>query len=400
MKLLHIGDPHFSVKYLDKCLAVSRQIESIAQEKIPDLITIPGDIQDKLLTVEQGSAYSEMLQHIQNLAEIAPTAILYGNDIHDPAGSLEPLKLLKTHYPIHVSDYPETIWLNEMQGKIRFDSTMNQSNSDWKTIATIHQLPYPTKEFLLRNQEGELQIDNLNQIVLGHLRNIFIGFRTKNIKGVPTIFNAHINVGSAKLSDGQTIHGQDIIVSTNDLELIGYDYGALNHIHLPQEINSRTHYAGSTHPCNWGEVEWKSVNFVEIHGETMIVDKIRLDVMRPMVKHSCQLIDGCLIRSQEEAMDNDWQDADLRVIVEMDEEQKKTYNEEVVKQFYSGAFSYQIEPDVIHTEHARSENISKAVTLTEQFKEWGIAVEKQDKITDEVISELAEIEYEYQKKAG
>ena len=399
MRLLHIGDPHFSVKYLDKCLTVSRQIESIAQEKKPDLISIPGDLQDRLLTVEEGSAYSEMLQHIQNLAEIAPVVILYGNASHDPAGSLEPIKLLKTKYPTHISDYPETIWLNEMQGKIRFDSTMNQSNSDWKTIATIHQLPYPTKEYLLRNQEGELQIDNLNQIVLGHLKNIFIGFRTKNIEGVPTIFNAHINVGSAKLSNGQTIHGQDIIVSTSDLELIGYDYGALNHIHLPQQINSRTYYAGSTHPCNWGETEWKSVNLVEINGETLIVDKIRLDAVRPMVKHTAQLTEGKVIPNPDEPTD-DYQDAELRVIISMDEEQRKTYDQSVVKKFYSGAFSYKIEPDVIHVERSRSETISQDITLTEQFRSWSKAVSKEDKVDELVISELEEIEMEYQKKAG
>jgi DNA repair exonuclease SbcCD nuclease subunit len=401
MKAFHIGDPHFSVKYLDKCLAVSRQIESIAQEKKPDLIVIPGDLQDKLLTVENGSAYSEMLKHIQKLAETAPLAILYGNASHDPAGSLEPLKLLETHYPIHISDYPETLYLYSggmFERDIRFSNEIYEGTV--KPTCTIHQLPYPTKEFLLRNQEDELQIDNLNQIVLGHLRNIFIGFRAKNIDGVPTIFNAHINVGNAKLSNGQTIHGQDIIIPKSDLELIGYDYGALNHIHLPQEINSRTYYAGSTHPCNWGEVEWKSVNLVEINGETLIVDKIRLDVVRPMVKHSCQLVDGCLIRCQEEAMDNDWQDAELRVIVTMSEEQRVTYDENVVKKFYAGAFSYKIEPEVIHTEHARSENIAEAVTLTDQFKRWGIAVEKQDKITDEVITELQHIELEYQKKTG
>ena len=112
MKILHVGDPHFSKNLLDKCLAVSRQIESIAQEKNPDLIVIPGDLQDKLLTVEDGSAYSEMLQHIQNLAEIAPIAILYGNATHDPVGSLEPLKLLKTKHPICISDYPQTIYLH------------------------------------------------------------------------------------------------------------------------------------------------------------------------------------------------------------------------------------------------------------------------------------------------
>ena len=386
MKLLHIGDPHFSVKYLDKCLAVSRQIESIAQEKKPDLISIPGDLQDRLLTVEEGSAYSEMLQHIQNLAEIAPIAILYGNETHDPAGSLEPIKLLKTKFPIHISDYPETLYLyssDMFERDIRFSKDVYEGTV--KPTCTIHQLCYPTKEFLLRNQEGDLQIDNINQIVLGHLRNIFIGFRSKNIEGIPTIFTAHINVGGARLSNGQSIHGQDIIVSTSDLELIGYDYGALNHIHLPQEINSRTHYAGSTHPCDWGETEWKSVNIAEIHGETMIVDKIRLDIVRPMVKHNCQLIEGVIIPDPEEPL-LDWQDADLRIIVTMDEEQRITYDEEVVKRFYPGAFSYKIDPETIHTEHSRSENISKATTLTDQFKEWGIAVEKQDKITDEVIS--------------
>jgi DNA repair exonuclease SbcCD nuclease subunit len=400
MKLLHVGDPHYSVKYLDKCLAVSRQIESIAQEKKPDLIVIPGDIQDKLLTVEDGSAYSEMLQHIQILAEIAPIAILYGNNSHDQAGSLEPIKLLKTKHPIHISDYPETLYLysnNMFERDIRFSKEIYEGTV--KPTCTIHQLPYPTKEFLMRNQEGDKQIDNLNQTVLEHLRNIFIGFAAKNIEGVPIIFTAHINVGNAQLSNGQTIHGQDIIVPQSDLHLIGYDYGALNHIHLPQEINSRTYYAGSTHPCDWGEVEWKSVNFVEVNGETLIVEKIRLDTVRPMVKHTAQLIQGVVIPTIDEPTD-DWIDADLRVIVSMDEEQRKTYDQSVVEKFYAGAFSYKIEPDVQHVERSRSETISQDITLTDQFKSWSKAIDKAEKVDDLVINELQSIELEYARKAG
>ncbi len=129
------------------------------------------------------------------------------------------------------------------------------------------------------------------------------------------------------------------------------------------------------------------------------VNQIQLTATHPMVKKSCYFINGAIVPNPDEPL-NDWKDSDIRIIVKMDEEQKKIYDEQTVKHFYLGAFSYRIEPETIHTEHARSENIAEAVTLTDQFKQWSIAVEKQDKITDEVITEIQDIELEYHKKAG
>jgi DNA repair exonuclease SbcCD nuclease subunit len=336
-----------------------------------------------------------MVQHIQTLANIAPVVIIYGNNNHDAPKSLEPLKLIKAEYPIYISDYPETIYLHH-SGK-KFTKEANAA-----TIATIHTLPYPTKQFLLREQQEGQQIDNLNELALQNLRMIFLGMRAKNIDGVPTILNFHANVADTKSSNGQVVstHAKDIFIPKYDLESTGADYIAGGHIHLRQMFSEKGGYAGSTYHVDWGETEKKYVNLVEVQaGQLPKIRAIELTSTRPMCKHTAQLIEGIVIPDPKEPTD-DWQDAELRVIVTMDEEQRKTYDENVVKKFYSGAFSYKIEPETLHTEHARSENIVEATTLTDQFKRWGIAVEKQDKITDEVITELQDIELEYQKKTG
>ncbi len=396
MKILHTADLHWSTKHLSKCINSSIQIETIAKDEQPELIIISGDLQDSILTVEDETAYAPMLKHIQTLADISPMVILYGNDNHDAPKSLDPIKLLETKHPICLSDYPQTLYMQDHYGEKSFYTEPEDKN----TICTIHTLPYPTKEFLLREQKENQQIDNLNQIANDNLRAIFIGMQTRNIKRVPTILAFHGNVSDSKISNGQTIstHAKDIIIRKDDLELSGADYIAGGHIHLNQMFSPKGGYAGSTYHVNWGETEKKFVNCVEIEpGKLPKIRAIELTSTRPMVKHECQLVGGKIVPEQQ-VIGDDWQGADLRVRVTMDEEQRKTYDENIVKQFYAGAFSYQIEPETIYVERSRSENIGRATNLVDQFKEWATAVNKEDKITEDVISEIHEIELEYNKK--
>jgi len=401
MKILHIADLHWSTKHLSKCINSSIQIETIAKDEQPELIIISGDIQDSILTVEDETAYAPMLKHIQILADISPMVILYGNDNHDAPKSLDPIKLLETQHPICISDYPQTLYMQDHYGEKSFYTEPEDKN----TICTIHTLPYPTKEFLLREQKENQQIDDLNQLAIDNLKMIFTGMQTRNIDGIPTILAFHGNVSDSKISNGQTIstHAKDIIIRKDDLELSGADYIAGGHIHLNQMFSPKGGYAGSTYHVNWGETEKKFVNCVEIEpGKLPKIRAIELTSTRPMVKHECEITKSGSIRDKNEVADccveNDWQGADLRVRVTMDEEQRKTYDENIVKQFYAGAFSYQIEPETIYVERSRSENIGRATNLVDQFKEWATAVNKEDKITEDVISEIHEIELEYNKK--
>lgn len=414
MKVFHISDLHFSTTNLPKCLASSGQIESHAEENKPDLIVITGDLQDKLLTVEDESAYTPMCRHIQTLANIAPVVIIYGNQNHDSPKSLEPLKLLKTLNPIYISDYPETLYLHRTEVEYinqgipeepiyvyEFKKEPSPKNLD-KVIATIHTLPYPSKQFLLRDQQEAQGIDNLNELALQNLRMIFLGMRAGNIEGIPTILVFHANVANTKSSNGQIVstHAKDIFIPKYDLESTGADYIAGGHIHMYQMFSDRGGYVGSTWHCNYGETEKKYVNLVEVQAEELPkIQPIELTATHPMCKHTVQLIEGKVVPNPDEPT-NDWQDADLRVIVTMDEEQRKTYDEEVVKKFYAGAFSYKIEPEVVHVERSRSETISKAETLTDQFNSWSEAIGKKEKVDDEVISELQDIELEYSRKSG
>ena len=318
------------------------------------MIVISGDTQDRILTVEEESAYTPMAQHIQTLANISSIVIVYGNENHESPKSLEPLKLLKTKYPIHISDYPETIYLYNHDESYSFVDEVSKNPFE-EIIATIHTLPYPSKQFLLREQQEGQQIDNLNELALQNLRMIFLGMRAKNIDGVPTILVFHANVANTKASNGQIVSTklQDIFIPKYDLESTGADYIAGGHIHMYQMFSERGGYVGSTWHCNYGETEKKYVNLIDVKaGELPKIQPIELTSTHPMVKHTCQLVEGKVIPDPEEAI-LDWIDADLRVIVSMDEEQRKTYDQSAVKKFYSGAYSYKIEPDI------RTSNITK-----------------------------------------
>lgn len=407
LRILHLSDNHFSSSHLQKCIDSARQIEAIARTEQPELIIFSGDIQDRLLSVEEGSAYEEMLRHVQTMANIAPVIIIYGNEGHDATGSLEPLKMIKSEYPIHVSDYPETIYFNryddpkeEGQHYNRFEDFPYEPAGHLQVDAVIHTLPYPTKEFLMRGAGEQNRIDDMNQLTVNHLGMMMLGFAAKNIPGTPSILVAHANISGARLSNGQVIKGQDIIIPISTLEMSCADYLAFGHIHIWQMIGTHGCYAGSTYNVNFGETEYKYINMVGIiPGDLPVIENIRLTATRPMTKRNCEFIGGQVI-TEENMECEDWIDAELRVRVTMKEDEKKIYRKQTIKDFYSGAYSYQIEEEVIYAERTRSEEIKTAETLIDQFKAWTNAVDKTEQVTPEVIAELAEIETEFHKQNG
>ena len=67
------------------------------------------------------------------------------------------------------------------------------------------------------------------------------------------------------MCNGQLMRPGEIQVGKDDLAMIGADYYALGHNHMAQEIQGiPAYYGGSSFPVNWGELDQKSFNYVEI----------------------------------------------------------------------------------------------------------------------------------------
>jgi DNA repair exonuclease SbcCD nuclease subunit len=313
--------------------------------------------------------------------------LIYGNEAHDAAGSYEIFKNLDTQYPIYVTDRAETILLMKKESQFRAFQANDPTLPVGVIEAVLHLFPYPTKQWFL-NDKANLSIDESNQLIQDALRKIFTGFGAVSmVAHCPVIFVGHCNVSGALLSSGQTLLGQDIMISKNDLLLARADYYALGHIHKAQGFGKNMWYSGSTYHCNFGEVEAKGFNLVTFDDNTVVKsEQVTVDVIqipsRPLSLHDCEYKNDPVLRDKIVDVDGactycDWIDAELRIRVHLTKEQSALVTDDEVKAAYPNAFSYQIERIIIPEERIRSSEIVKAKTLPEKVLEWGNSIEKE-----------------------
>ncbi len=391
MRIVHIADEHWDQDKLPKCQPSAEFIEQVCVKLKPDIIFIAGDLQNRRQYLSGSSAVLPMINHVIALANIAPLVIIYGNAEHDSPGSLDFIPSLETENPIHVSSRAETVLFTD--GKfLPFEwDHVDQRIVDIRTASCmLHLFPYPTKQWFLAGKEN-LSIDESNQLIQNELRKIFQGFGVLSMEATcPVFLVGHCNVYCAKLSSGQTLLGQDILVSKHDLELARADYYALGHIHKAQDVGPNMYYSGSTYHCNSGETEKKQFNVVDIdkHGqEFFTVDEVEIPSV-PLSLHEAEW--DTKSGWSDEQPEKDWAGAELRIRVHVTKECGDMLTDEQIQNNYPGAHSYQIERIIIPEERVRAAQIVKAKTLPEKVQEWGNVIDKE--IPPEVLEMAGEVE--------
>jgi DNA repair exonuclease SbcCD nuclease subunit len=394
-RIVHTADWHWEADKIDKCQDSANFIINKLRELKPDLHVIAGDYWNRRQTLTKLSAVIPALETMRQLADISPVILIYGNEAHDAAGSYEIFRNLDTKFPIYVADRAETI-------DLMFDSehgTWFQGHSDksGRPEAILHLFPYPTKQWFLAGKEN-LSIDGSNNLIREALGKIFTGFGaiTESVD-CPVIFVGHCNIAGALLSSGQTLLGQDIMISKPFLELARADYYALGHIHKRQNFGDRIWYSGSTYHCNFGEVEKKSFNLVEFDtaaGGSLknepVVSQIEIP-SRPLSLHELTWVPADETWDDPSCNTQDWLNAELRVRVNVTREQQLRITDDDIKsRIYPGAYSYQIERIIIPEERVRSSEIVKAKTLPEKVFEWGASIQKE--IPADVLTLAGDVE--------
>ena len=242
MKILHCADLHIrekDVEEIDGCLSM---IVRTARDERVDLAVIAGDIFDSRdIKLDSRSALMA-IAFVSALADICPVAIVLGTPSHDGKAP-EILRFARGIFPIRVAAAPEQVYLYE--GAFR-DGDMQ----DGRPQAALTLIPQPTKQFFPTASDIRTGDQEIGQALTG----LFAGFGAQAAgHHGPHILVYHGGISGAKLSTGQTLTGQDIEVSVDQLNLAGADLNLTGHIHLPQQLGERTFYSGSVYMNNWGE---------------------------------------------------------------------------------------------------------------------------------------------------
>ncbi|HEX2868771.1 MAG TPA: metallophosphoesterase [Ignavibacteriales bacterium] len=387
------------------------QMVDYCQVNKVNAIIISGDVWEKKQSYADNSGVPMVITYLRHLSRLVDFIfIVKGNNSHDEPGSISLLHQMESN--IYAYESPTILGIIGNNTVVDLVKPSAEVEPDY----IISLFPYPTKAALLNVNS----IDGSNEDYIQVLESILRMIGNVHIKyNVPKIFGFHGNVQGTRLSSGQTLLSQDIIVSPFTLQLAMADYYALGHIHLAQKVFYHGYYSGSIYNKNWGETEQKSFNvikFVELHadddreenqfdeeitdsGEYFIfINKVPLTAARPMISISGTFNEGKVDSTQELSADEIdaivQGNAEVRLKIKVNENDRKlitaTTEEELKKQFGEDV---KIEWDVVPVEReSRSEQIMSCRSYVDEVVEYAAVIGEE--VPDSVKVKVEEIQQE------
>ena len=344
-KIAHLADLHFDIQHLDDALNSFNFAINEAVDQQCDATVLAGDIWDRSITADDKSPFNQVVDAVQRLSLEMPVVVVYGN--HDRPGSLTIFERIGITHRITVASSPEKIVINGI---------------------VFSLFPYPTKAFLL-SQRNESQ-DETDLIAGDAMRKILAGFAATSAerKDCPHVLVFHGNVTGCKVESGQTVLGGDVMVSASDLEMSGADYVALGHIHAAQRMGNKCFYPGSLYHCDFGELEPKYMNVVEVWSGGFEVEQVRLPSRQKIVLEHLKYFS-----------DTAWaieiaRNKDVKVRVRLSEEEARTFDDSALSPLRDVAHSLFVERIITPRERIRCEAIADVTRLRDKVLAWGESV--------------------------
>ncbi len=333
-----------------------------------------GDIWERKQSYTDNSGVPIVIEYLRKMSKyVEHIFITKGNNHHDEPGSVALLHQIEPN--IHAYERPAVLAVGRNQVTM-LNGELNPYFQHPEYLISL--VPYPTKAALV----GDQSIDNNNTQFLEEFENIFeaIGMYRDNFPTLPHLLAFHGNVMGSRLSSGQALLGQDIIVSPTTLRKAKADYYALGHIHLAQNIADDIRYSGSIYNKSWGETEQKifnTVSFSEVDPErNMLIEAVRIENARPMItveghydfERSKWVFNGSFEKLE---------DAEYRFRFKIGEEELKALTidkiDELKRIFNDGV---RIEREIIPMEReSRSEKIMNCKSLYDEVVEYSEVVE-------------------------
>jgi exonuclease SbcD len=383
LKIIHTADWHLDYepsRHVKAEHSLKQLVEYCKKETVTGII-IAGDIWDRLQPFGGRSAVSMCFDYLSQLSSLV--GFIYidaGNSSHDPDGSI-----------VKLNSYRPNIWAFEYNVALLVDLNnyhyidLCQKTDSRQTFASsllIYGFPYPTKARLMK--QGSIDENNLNLIEQFERLLRYFGLISDQYPDTPKITVYHGNVAGTKLSNGQTITGQEIIIPPHLLELTGANYYALGHIHLPQQLKWNMCYCGSLYNKDFGETEQKFFNLVKIvcgvkdcEGQETFpveIEQIPFISSRPMITIDAEFKDGKFIYENHIPAN-----AEVKFRYKVAESERELITKDVLQELRkSFCEDVKIEAMVIPSKrHVRSINIAKCKTLQEEVIEYGKVIKRE-----------------------
>jgi len=353
------------------CESLDQMVDYVKNNQV-DYIVHGGDFWETRQNFGENSGVEYGFEYLQELAKHVKAVIINkGNNNHDYPQSISLLARLGEN--IFAYEYPIALALYPDNGKIiGVDVLRDEDEIIGGPEFIVNLMPYPTKAMIVRN----MSIDDNNKEfgeVFDGLMDMF-GITNEKFK-CPKAFSFHGNVRGSRLSTGQPLPGQDIIISPLSLRKAKADVYAFGHIHNWQEFAPDMFYTGPLYNCNFGETEQKYFiisKFDQTDGGVKVSsEKIKFKTVRPMVNVTAEFINGEFVIDEQEMPENP--EVKFKYKINEDEQSLVTEAKKDEIRARYGADVIIASPDVIPVQReSRSEKIMEAENLAEEFTEFCI----------------------------
>jgi len=391
LRFIHTADWHADndpnkQKKLEDSL---KQILEYVKENKVNAVIHAGDIWEKKQIYAQNSGVPMVILYLRAISKYVDFIfITKGNNSHDEPGSVSLLYQLEENifayeHPVVLSVHNED-GINLVKDLIRYGSDPDEFTPDY----IVSLIPYPQKSGFITNTS----IDNNNANFLENFEQVFehIGDITKSYT-CPKLLAFHGNVVGSRLSTGQTLVSQDIMVAPSTLLKAKADYYALGHIHLRQFIYPNMGYSGSIYNKSWGETEQKSFEVVEFDKGIMTSFIVPLTAARPMITVDAEFVDNDF-KWDLSITNNIGDNAEFRFRCKVKENERNLITDdkiEFLKNFFGE--DVKIEFNIVPIEReSRSERIMNCRDLLGEVIEYAKVIDH--KIDNSVMTKVAEIQ--------
>lgn len=347
MKVAALSDLHLDEnnRFDETTELMAWMVSDIAQYA-PELITVAGDSSPVSVRPSTPKERMGLCGFYQALAEIAPVVVIRGN--HDVSeGDIDIYSKLKSNFQIVTFSGPNVI--------------CDGLNATHVIVAAI---PWPSKQYLLNQMYERLPQSKaeLDESCRSAMRDVLYGIRARlydcrrEHPEWPAVLIGHLNVAGSD-AGGFTLIGTDVEVSREDLESVGADIVLLGHIHKHQSFGPYVWYSGSPRRVDHGE-ESETKGYIQA---TIGVGVEPVVTLRPTLIPPMQTI---IINVPVETLEAVIDGADVRVIVNVNEEDRAAFDEEEMRKVVGArhAIRFKVEYRVIPKQRVRAGEIREAKT--------------------------------------
>lgn len=393
LRFIHTADWHADndPKKQEKLRASLEQILNYVKENKVNALIHAGDIWEKKQSYADNSGVPLVILYLKAISKYVDFIfITKGNNSHDEPGSVSLLHQIEPN--IYAYEHPVCLGIEDgkVEDMLSWIDVSYEVVRDFEYIISL--VPYPTKSMFVKAQS----IDLNNAEFIGMFEQIFelIGDLTQPY-ACPKILGFHGNVVGSRLSSGQSLVSQDIMVAPSTLRKAQADYYALGHIHLRQFFAHNMGYSGSIYNKNWGETEQKSFEVIEIDSAGLMAYPVELTAVKPMVtvdgEFTPESTSSNFLFNDDFDIEN-YPNAQFRFRCKVKESDRKLLTDEKIqwlKIFFGD--DVKLEFNIIPNEReSRSEKIMNCKTLIDEVREYANVIEQP--INGTIESKVAQLQ--------